>query len=307
MAQSAAIEGDVVAARTFFVHEPAAFERRSKQEDAVSDFRSILVHVSADKACEPRVACAADIARRFDARLIGLGSEMIPLHTGDPLSLTSGDLMTMMVERVDERLAQAQVAFERLALGCDRRWIGQRILPDEAVNQAARSADLIVTGRPPAGGDASRHEDPGLLVVISGRPVLVAPPKADRLSAERVMVWFKDTRESRRAMADAMPFLRRAAEVLVVEVAPRAELAQACARVSEIAEHLARHGVNVRGEAMIQDERRTANILLDRADSFSADLIVSGGYGRSRLGEWAFGGVTRTLLEQDERFVLLSH
>jgi nucleotide-binding universal stress UspA family protein len=47
--------------------------------------------------------------------------------------------------------------------------------------------------------------------------------------------------------------------------------------------------------------------LLDRASCFGADLIVSGGYGRSRIGEWAFGGVTKALLDQAEYFVLLSH
>jgi nucleotide-binding universal stress UspA family protein len=74
-----------------------------------------------------------------------------------------------------------------------------------------------------------------------------------------------------------------------------------------VAGFLREHGVRATGEGLLRDSRRTATILQDRASDFGADLLVSGGYGRSRLGEWAFGGVTKSLLDQDARFVLLSH
>ena len=43
------------------------------------------------------------------------------------------------------------------------------------------------------------------------------------------------------------------------------------------------------------------------ARNLGADLIVAGGYGHTRLGEWVFGGVTRDLLRTPTGFVLLSH
>lgn len=274
----------------------------------MSEIKAILVHVEASQAAEARVKCAADLADRFGALLIGCGSEMIPAPVGDPLAFTNADLMTTMVETVDEHLAQAAIVFERLAAGRQQRWVSSRSLPDESLVQAARGADLIVTSRPPPGKtDATRHEDPGLLVVISGKPVLVVPPGKDYLAANRVMVCWKDTRESHRAVSDAMPFLKQADQVLVVEVAPPSELGAACDRVAEVADLLRRHGVKASSEGLIRDERRTATILQNRASCFGADLIVTGGYGRSRLGEWAFGGVTKALLEQTERFVLFSH
>ncbi len=272
------------------------------------DYKSILVHVETTREAEPRVRCAADLADRFGACIIGCGSEMIPMPVYDPMALTDGELMTELVERVDDHLAQSQVIFERIAGNRDRRWVGERSMPDEALNMAARAADLIVTSRPPKGQeDPTRNEDPGLLVVITGRPVLVTPPGQDYLHGNYVLVCWKDSRESRRAVADALPFLLKAKGVLVAEVAPPGELSGACKRADEVAESLRRHGVSAQGEGLIKDERRTATILLDRASTFGADLVVSGGYGRSRLGEWAFGGVTKSLLDQTERFVLLSH
>lgn len=271
-------------------------------------YKAILVHVEATKASEARVVCAADLADRFGALLIGCGSEMAPSLHPDPFGAPNGDLLMAMAERVEEHLAQAEVTFERLAGARSKRWISERSMPDETIVAAARAADLIVTSLPEKGKeDPVRNEDPGLLVVISGRPVLVVPPQKDYLAARRILVCWKDTRESRRALSDALPFLQKADEVLVAEVAPRADLAAACKRANEVAESLCRHGVRATGEGLLRDERRTASILLDRASCFAADLIVSGGYGRSRIGEWAFGGVTKALLGQDQYFVLLSH
>ena len=44
-----------------------------------------------------------------------------------------------------------------------------------------------------------------------------------------------------------------------------------------------------------------AVVELGAAGGIGADLIVSGGYGRGRLREWAFGGVTRSLLDEAGR------
>ena len=74
-----------------------------------------------------------------------------------------------------------------------------------------------------------------------------------------------------------------------------------------MAEALRRHGVSANGEGLLRDERRVGAILCDRAAAMGADLIVAGGYGRTRLGEWVFGGVTQSLIRQTDRFVLLSH
>jgi nucleotide-binding universal stress UspA family protein len=119
-------------------------------------------------------------------------------------------------------------------------------------------------------------------------------------------VAWKDTRESRRALADALPLLQRALEVVVLEVCPEQDMGCSAARVADVILGLRRHGVTARPQTAIK-QGSTADTIMAQADNMGAALIVAGGYGHSRFGEWVFGGVTRTLLEQERRFVLFSH
>lgn len=271
-------------------------------------YKSILAHVETGANGEARLRCAVDLADRFGARLTGCASEMVPLVRGPLSPGADGEIDIPMTDTVDRDLAEARAMFERVAPQNSGHWISARNLPDEALALAAKCADIIVTGPASENGfDAMRREDPGLLVVISGRPVLIAPRGRDYLKADRVLVCWKDTREANRAISDALPLLERADEVLVVEVADPSELVAAHQRVTEVAEFMRWHGVRATGEGLLRDGRPASKILQDRARWFSADLLVAGGYGRSRLGEWAFGGVTKAFLEQTEWFVLLSH
>ena len=281
--------------------------KRSAMEVIVT-YKAILVQAEDSKAAEDRIKCAADLADRFGALLIGCGSEEIPSFVGDPMFVTNPDLLTVIEDQVDSRLDAAHATFETLAAGRERRWVSQHLTPAEALVLAARTADLIVSSPPPRALTASGQQaGPGFLVVASGRPVLVVPEKKDHLYGDRVLICWKDTREARRAVADALPFLKAAKSVLVATVARPAILGDACREVNEVADALRRHGVSAEGEALTKDERRAVDILLDRASAFGTDLLVAGGYGHSRFGEWVMGGLTRSLLTENDRFVLFSH
>jgi nucleotide-binding universal stress UspA family protein len=141
----------------------------------------------------------------------------------------------------------------------------------------------------------------------SGRPVLVAPPAGGRLALEAVVVAWKDTREARRAISDALPLLRSAGEVVVMEVCGSDEAGDAGVHVASVVKGLARHGVKARAKVQTAPPERVATELNIEAQAIGADLIVAGGYGHTRIGEWVFGGVTFDLLNYPERFVLLSH
>jgi nucleotide-binding universal stress UspA family protein len=121
------------------------------------------------------------------------------------------------------------------------------------------------------------------------------------------MVAWKDSREARRALFDAIPVLASAKAVNVVEAFEwEEERAAAVARVNDVAAWLALHGVKAAGSAVFSKDDAVAD-LATAADDLKAGLIVAGSYGHSRLGEWIFGGVTRFLLSQSKRTVLLSH
>jgi nucleotide-binding universal stress UspA family protein len=179
--------------------------------------------------------------------------------------------------------------------------------PRTMVPREARAADLLIIGRERVAGDPYFSLNPGNTVLRAGRPVLVVPDGIDALPAKRVMIAWKDTRESRRAVADALPFLRRADDVMLVEVCEHGAEAQSEQHIGDVANYLARHQIKVAAKAFLHTERPVAEELLRFARDERADLIVSGAYGHSRLGEWIFGGVTRDLLATSPLCCLLSH
>jgi nucleotide-binding universal stress UspA family protein len=136
--------------------------------------------------------------------------------------------------------------------------------------------------------------------------VLVVATESSPLELKRVIVAWKDTREARRAAADALPILKIATSVSLVEIAPEAELIAASARLADVAAWLARHDVTAECLPIASDgdDADRLNVL---AKEWGADLIVAGAYGHSRVREWALGGVTRSLLGTSLRSVFVSH
>ena len=149
--------------------------------------------------------------------------------------------------------------------------------------------------------------DPGVTILRAGRPVLFVPDEIELLQARRVIVAWKDTRECRRAVRDALPFLKEASEIMVLTVCEPGTGTQAKPSLDDVETYLVRHGVAVGAKAFLHTKQSTATQLLRFADDERADLIVAGGYGHSRLGEWALGGVTRELLSESPLCCLFSH
>lgn len=267
-------------------------------------YKAILVQAEGGPHCEARLSCAIDLAERFGAHLIGLGAETVPPGAmADPFGAWTGAIL----QQIEADLVAAQGQFKTRVGTRPHSWRVSRDLPARALGDAARAADLIVTDSASRSRAPYFSADLGDLVLTAGRPVLIAPPGRDRLKASRVVVAWKDSREARRAVADALPFLAAAEDVLVVEVSPADRRDEAAVRVEAVAGHLVRHGVKARSGVVDAADDDAGTLLLGQAARLDADLIVAGGYGRTRLGEWVFGGVTQTLLDQDACFVLLSH
>lgn len=272
-------------------------------------YKTILVHAQGDASAAPRLETAAQLARDQGAVLFGLGAEMIqPLAVADPYGVMEAQWLVSMREMVEDNLKAAEKAFMAHSEGQAREWRAATDLPVHAMARASRSADLIVAGGAPlAHRDVYRVADPGELVVTSGRPVLVAPPTGGRLKAAKVVVAWKDTREARRALSDALPFLQAAQEVVVAALCEKDGVEAAEFQTSDVIKSLERHGVKATAKVSVTPDPAVADELNNIAAAIGADLIVSGGYGHSRLNEWVFGGVTRNLLLNPQRFVLLSH
>jgi len=155
--------------------------------------------------------------------------------------------------------------------------------------------------------DPYRFTDSGALTLKAGRPVLLAPPGVRSLAARRVVIAWKDTREARRAVRDALPFLHMANEVIILEVCELDGEQKAQHRLKDVANYLARHQITVVAERVRPVDGTVSNTLLRLVEEQSVDLIVAGAYGHSRLGEWVFGGMTQDLLNGSPVCCLFSH
>jgi nucleotide-binding universal stress UspA family protein len=272
-------------------------------------YAAVVTQVQCDAEASPRLACAVDTALRFNAALIGVGAEMIP-----PLAFDNGfyaveaEWVAAMRQSLADRLELARQSFAQATreLGAKAIWRSGIQMPAPAIAAASRGADLIVAGGLAHPGDAYCVAPPVELALTSGRPVLIAPSQGDALAAKTILLAWKDSREARRALSDAMPFLVAAERVEVTEICRADEVEDARARVDDVAAGLKRHDVKAACNVTIEASANGFH-LLKRAREIGADLIVAGAYGHSRLGEWIFGGVTADLLSQDDIHLLLSH
>jgi len=260
-------------------------------------YKSIIVNLAIDIPPAPIVKVGIELAEQFGARLIGLAAADVPplVATGDGM-VYEGEIMQIQRTEIEKRLAELRAEFERLVpTSISSEWGQAVVSPTRFLSVSARAADLIVTG----GGDGEnvyRAVDVGSLALGTGRPVLVAATNVEHVMAKTVLVAWKDTREARRAIADALPFLAKANEVVVATIdAERGESIRDS--LADVAVFLEYHGIKARTELIAGEA--DGDRLIGFARSIHADLIVSGAYGHSRLREWAFGGVTRTLIEDN--------
>jgi nucleotide-binding universal stress UspA family protein len=189
-------------------------------------------------------------------------------------------------------------------------WLEGAGMPVADVVQRAFYADLLLLGqRPPAAPDAPADIDVpadfvSSVILDSGRPALVLP-HITRAPAplQRVLIAWKATRESARAVSAALPLLQQAARVQVVAFDEGAGV-QAEAG---IVEYLRAHGVSAGFKREVALEHELGAQILSLAADEQAELLVMGCYGHGRAREWALGGVTRTVLQSMTLPVLLAH
>ena len=273
-------------------------------------YATLMVHLELGRSNAGLLQIAADLAARFHASVIGIAACQ-PLQVIYGEGFVSGDLYEQDRQELDKELKAAEAEFRSALQACAatlewRSAVTFALLSDYLAREA-RSADLVITGV--ASGDlfdSSRSVNSGDLVMRAGRPVLVVPATTGKVKLERILVGWKDTRETRRAVSDALPLLKNAAHVAVVEIAAEEELTAARSHLEDVAGWLKRHGI--KAECLASPSTGDdATALYAVAQDQGADLIVAGAYGHSRLREWALGGVTRDLLLRANFCSLLSH
>jgi len=277
-------------------------------------YATLIVQADADEDGRARIALAAGVARQFGALLIGVAArDLMPPVTAPVVGpVVVAALLATQEKDIRKHLDAAEQQFWAATAKQDQRtsWRSAIDNPARVFARESRAADLIVVGRRPesAGSQPSRHTDPGDVLMRAGRPVLVVPPGLSHLDAAHVVVAWKDSREARRAVADALPLLKRATSVLVLEICDTtSDQENAKGAGEDVAEHLSRHGVAAAAETRLLREGSVSAELLLAAEQRGAELVVAGGYAHSRFQEWVFGGLTKALLGHFPKCCLLSH
>ncbi|CAM5385887.1 Universal stress protein family OS=Afipia felis OX=1035 GN=NCTC12722_02151 PE=4 SV=1 [Afipia felis] len=271
------------------------------------DYKSVGIAMTIGASNRTCLTVAAELAERFNARVIGMAATVVPA----PLYYTDGSYGAGIIESEEaelrKSLANAEDEFRQALSGRIKHieWRSDLRIAKDFVPEQSRSVDVIVmTAQPESQIDPYLNVSPSDLVMEAGRPILVVPPSTTWLDLRRIMVAWKDTRESRRAVADALPLLQKAKEVTVAEVCSVLDEPQARERVDDVAAWLLRHGVAA--SAITAEDTNTSENLDTIASNMGAGLIVAGAYGHSRLRQWVLGGVTHRFVTAPSRCVLLS-
>lgn len=272
-------------------------------------YKDILVHVDDHPRARVRLELAAGLAARFQAHLITLNVRDQELLSAHLTAQFGGDLNQIRAAGDAEAAGRTKAMVDAFACdaGVTREWRDVTGPMAETVALHARYADLAVIGQAEAEDDTPRMADE--LIMAVGRPVLVVP-FAGRFPTlgRRVMVAWNGGREATRAVHDAMPLLAAAQTVHVIAINPSHGMAgHGDIPGADICLHLSRHGVNAVCEHVASDDLNVGEMLLSRAADEDVDLLVMGGYGRSRLREMVLGGATRHMLESMTVPVLFSH
>ena len=211
-------------------------------------FRTIMVHVDSRGGSVERARLASELARQFDATLIGLAAGLprlpIELYAGGLGVVAAGPEYTEFDRKhVEAEFGNLAAAFQQATegSGVETSWRALFESPSLAIIAAATAADLVVLGA----GDHSLLGDfsspsAGDVMLRTGRPVLVIPEGLDRINVQNVLVAWKNTPEAQRAIADALPFMKRAASVVIVSVT---ESGNQPVSLADVTAFLVRHGI----------------------------------------------------------------
>lgn len=274
-------------------------------------YKTILVCLNEVSRLPQLLSVARALGTKFNAHISGI--YVVPGVTIYPSAAYGAGPDVFDGTRVyfESKLTQVKESFET-AMALDRLACDFHMVDSAQSNIAydvienCRHVDLIlVSNTNRQNGDEIETDFVERLILAAGRPVLILPFTGDvKLATDQILIGWNNSRESSRAVFDALPFLQKSNKVrlVAVDVAPRGAVP-----ASDLAEALDRHGVTCELTDVASSGMTVGDTLQRAANDFGAGLLVLGGYGHSRFTELIFGGATREVLRKMEMPVLMSH
>ena len=262
-------------------------------------YKDILVHIGSIDHCGGVLDLAIKLAMKHKGRLTGL-HVITHCHYSSQLESTHARAKEFQAVFM-EKTGGAGIPAEWLCV--DWPVVGERAF--KVVNLHAFCKDIVVVGQTESSSRKGLVEPdlPERVILGSGRPVLIVPYVGTFLTVgERVMIAWKNGRESTRAVNDAMPFLLNASEVNVLALGS----AEAGESADKIIAHLSLHGIRVGRQYFSLEDISVGDVLLNQAWEERCDLLVMGGVTRSSGGV-VLGPIARHILKHMTSPVLMSH
>ncbi len=271
-------------------------------------YRTIFTYLTSPQTAENLAEVGAYLADTQRAHLIGAhSSARITIYGGVP-----SDFLAQHNQVLREAAKSIERSFEKATTSrnLSHEWRHRSVNDTEVladIIHQARIADLIITSihdkSDPLG---SYYDVPIRLAMETGRPVLIVPAKTQIKSVgQRITIAWNDSRESTRAVFDALPLLRTAVSVEIVAINSTQD--SAINPGQDLASVLSRHGVNASAMQANAASGSEGDELMAALARHESDMLVMGCYGHSRLREMVLGGVTKYVLAHAAMPVLLSH
>ena len=277
-------------------------------------YKTVMVHLDTSAGAHTRLGIALKVAHKFDAHLDGVFAMFDPHPVGFYAMAGASDYYEAHRKFLSEKRAVVERLFQSELSRAQVQgvWAAPDGYPLTAVMQRARAADLVILGPARPKDPESYVADNFLETIVlgAGGPVLLVPETSRfETVGERVLIGWNGSRESARAIRDAIPFIARAEQVAVAAICTAPTPGPAESSCADVAAMLNRHvatPVNI-----CRFERpatvSTGEALLKYAAEGGYDLLVAGAYGHARFHEFVWGGVSRSILSSMQLPVLMSH
>lgn len=283
--------------------------------------KTILLPLSGAAAPEPVFETALSLARRFDAHLdvlyvrrnprnllpyatLGLSKRMREsvLQAAEQNTATQAESAQTLFTQVCERVGVPLVSIRSGSGSASASWNEETGQEGTILAVRGRLSDLIVlpgpipVSPPPEVAEAALKS--------TGRPVLIIPPCDETVITNHIGIGWNGSAEAARAVGAAMTYLHAAESVTIFAGAAQAERKPTA---QDLVDYLGWHGVEAAVRSFEAHDPTVGEALLDEARDAAVNLLVVGGYSRSRLRELILGGVTGHLLANADIPVFMVH
>lgn len=259
--------------------------------------RSILVLGDRSEAMAARLDAALALARDWNGHVTVLIDTPVRRYIAmDPMGGSYVASTAMQQALAEDDAYAGEVEAELAGKGVPFEILRSEAEPIDALADAARLADLVIV---------SRSSDLGGELALAARaPVLVLPDAGTlALPLARACIAWDGGDEAAMALRYAVPLLAGCGSVTVLTVVEKPGGAPA----DEALGYLARHGIAAEARELTR-QGNPEDTLAAAVRADGAQLLVMGAYGRSRMSEFLFGGVTRHFLTSaDAPALLLAH